>query len=244
MHTYPDRITTMAAERRDAALQGTASRLRRTLPAQIADEIASRIIAEEYPPGMRLNEVELATEFGVSRSPLREALRILEMRRLVSIEPQRGARVAALSTGEVEELFEIRAVLLGLAAGKVALRHDEGTVASLSAIFQRLEDAVDDPEEYARVSAAMTLAFARASGNPSLLEMIEGFAQRFGRYARLGLATQARRNRSVRNWRAVMKAVRNSDPQRAEVLLRTLALENRDAAMERVAQRELARPGR
>jgi DNA-binding GntR family transcriptional regulator len=92
------------------------------MPLQIADALAHDIIEERYAPGARLNENQNAAQWGVSRSPLREALRILEKRGLVVITPQRGARVTALSIEEVEQLFEIRAVLVGLAAkGNAAL---------------------------------------------------------------------------------------------------------------------------
>ena len=75
-----------------------------TLPLQIAERIGTSIVEERFAPGERLKEVELALAFGVSRATVREALRLLEKRGLVSILPQRGARVTELSKKELEEL--------------------------------------------------------------------------------------------------------------------------------------------
>ena len=205
--------------------------LQRTLAMQIADSIASAIIEERYAPGERLNEKDLAERLGVSRSPLREALRMLESRRLVTITPQRGARVTLLSTQEVVHLFEIRSVLVGLAAREVATRIDAALSERLASWLAALEQSVDDAHAYARASAATALEIARASGNPRLAEMIESFALQIGRYARLGLATQARRDRSIRNWRALFAAIRAGAAEQAEMLQRRLATENRDAVL-------------
>src|SRR3954470_11612804 len=78
-----------------------------TLPLQVAERIGQSIVDEQFAPGERLKEVELALSFGVSRATIREALRLLEKRGLVSILPQRGARVNDLSPKELEDLFEI-----------------------------------------------------------------------------------------------------------------------------------------
>ena len=89
------------------------------MPSQIADWIAAEIVAERFAPGQRLNEKALSERLGISRAPLREALRMLETRGMVTITPQRGARVTLLSSEEMVHLFEIRAVLVGLAAREV-----------------------------------------------------------------------------------------------------------------------------
>lgn len=205
--------------------------LHRTLSAQIADVLARAIIDGRHPPGARLNEVSLASELGVSRSPLREALRMLETRGLVRITPQRGARVTMLTHEEVLHLFEIRAVLVGLAARQVSLRMDPGLRQVLSTGIERLEEALDNPLAYAKASAEVTLLLAHASGNLRLEEMIRSFADQIGRYARLGLASAERRKRSLRNWRLAFAAMRAGDPDRSEVFQRRLAEENRDAVL-------------
>lgn len=217
--------------------------LHRTLPLQLADSIAAAIIEERLAPGERLSEKDLAEQFGVSRSPLREALRMLETRGMVTITPQRGARVTLLSSDEVLQLFEIRGVLVGLAAREVAQRADAAIAARLAACLRELERTLADPQGYAAASAAAALEIAQASGNPRLADMIRSFAHQIGRYARLGLVTQARRNRSLRNWRALFVALRAGDATTAESVQRRLADENRDAVLIALSEREAQAQG-
>lgn len=230
------------ADPRSPAAVALASGLHRTLPSQIADWIAGEIVAERFAPGQRLNETELSESLGVSRAPLREALRMLETRGMVTITPQRGARVTLLSREETIQLFEIRAVLVGLAAREVARRWDDRLEQSLAPCLDALERSLDDAAGYAQASAGAALAIARASGNPRLAEMIQSFALQIGRYTRLGLSTRARRNRSVGNWRALFEAFRARDEGVAESLQRLLATENRDAALKIVAARDRLAP--
>lgn len=93
---------TLRPEVRDAG--GGASR---TLPATVAGQLRERIIQGEFPPGSRLNERALCDLLGVSRTPLREAFRLLAAEGLVQIEPNRGAQVVALSEANIREAFEV-----------------------------------------------------------------------------------------------------------------------------------------
>ena len=85
-----------------------------SLPEQIAAQLASRITAGAYAPGQRILEQALAAEFGVSRGPVRDALRLLEKDGLVTILARRGAQVTKLTIQEVREIFDIRVALNGL----------------------------------------------------------------------------------------------------------------------------------
>jgi DNA-binding GntR family transcriptional regulator len=227
----------MSSRLSDPPAASSAARLHRTIPLQIADALAADIIQERHGPGDRLNEVQIASEWGVSRAPVREALRILETRGLVAIAPQRGARVTELSLEEVEHLFEIRAVLVGLAAKRAAASMNADAARRLDALLVKLEHAVGSAERYEQASAASAIEIARMGGNPPLAEMIISFAHRIGRYARIGLASRARRSRSVANWRALVEAMQAGDAERAEAINRRLALENRDEAMRVLRQR-------
>ena len=210
------------------------------MPLQIADALAVDIIQERYAPGDRLNEVHIAAQWGVSRAPVREALRILETRGLVAIAPQRGARVTELSLEEVEQLFEIRAVLVGLAARRAAASMNAEMARRLDALLVKLEQAAASAERFQQASAATALEIAGMGGSPPLADMIVSFAHRIGRYARIGLASRARRTRSITNWRALIAAMQAGDAELAEVINRRLALENRDEAMRVLRQRRTA----
>lgn len=208
-----------------------------TLPLQIADRIGARIVEEALAPGVRLKEVELAAGFGVSRASVREALRILETRGLVTILPQRGALVTRLSAKELEDLFEIRSVMLGLASRRVATLGEPAASRALAACLTALVAARRSAPAYARASAGMVAEIARRSGNLQLEEYIASYAQRFGRYARLGLATQPRRERSLANWRRLLRAIAAGDGNLAETIHRRLAMENLEAGLAEIARR-------
>ena len=214
-----------------------------TLPLQIADRITTSIVEECLKPGERLKEVEIASAFNVSRATIREALRLLESRGLVSIIPQRGAFVTTLSREELEELFDIRIVLLGLASRTLALRYTSAIGTELGIDFCALESAVDDARRYASASAALTLLIARLSGNSRLREHIESFAQPLRRYALLGFVTQTRREQSLRKWKRLLRAIAAKDGELAESLHRSLSSDNRDAALAELDRRERQRAG-
>ena len=95
-------------------------RIYATLPAQIAVRIGQAIVDGDFEPGEKLREVDLAGRFGVSRASVREALRVVEREGLVTILPQRGAQVTLLSAQEVQDVFDIRANLMGLVCNRLA----------------------------------------------------------------------------------------------------------------------------
>jgi DNA-binding GntR family transcriptional regulator len=209
-----------------------------TLSIQIADQLGAAILEEKLAPGERIREVSLAEAFNVSRATVRDALRILETRGLVSILPQRGAKVTLLSASELHNLFEIRAMLLALASRRAAAHFRPEHEAVLRATLKTLKDASGDANAYARASATMIGVITQISDNAQLTELIMGFAQRIGRYARLGLLTVERRQRSLANWEALVEAIVAGNHDLAEETHRRLALENRDAAMVIVEARE------
>lgn len=227
----------------DAITIGSA--LTRTLPLQLADRLAAAIIEEQLAPGERLKEVDLGRSFGVSRATVREALRLLEQRCLVTIVPQRGAQVTKLERRELEDLFEIRAVLLGLASKRVARIYSPAAGAVLNAGLAKLKATVADGTTYARASADLVAEIARLSGNLQLAAYVADFALRIGRYARLGLATPERRARSLATWGRLVRAIAAGDEDKAEALHRQLSTENLVAALDELKRRErLAQAGR
>src|SRR5947207_4382497 len=95
---------------------------RRALVDKLAAQLQARVLSGELPSGTRLRQEALADEFGVSRTPVREALRKLQASGLVELRPHRGALVRGLSPREIRDAYEVRAELEGLAAEVAALR--------------------------------------------------------------------------------------------------------------------------
>jgi DNA-binding GntR family transcriptional regulator len=213
------------------ALAHPAAALIPTLPLQIAEQLSAAIIDESYQPGGRLKENELAVHFSVSRSTIREALRILELRGLVRILPQRGAVVTNLTRRELEDLFEIRAFLVGLIARRVASEFREEDKVRIDSLFSRLQAARDASQEYAKASAAAAIELANLSRSEHLVGLLTSFAHQIGRYTRLGLLSETRRKQSLQLWQKLFVAIKAGAETEAEQLNTQLALENRDAAL-------------
>ena len=219
----------------------SAQNLTHTLPLQVANQIGLRIIEEAFAPGERLKETELAASFAVSRATIREALRILESRGLVTIQPQRGAQVTQLSTKELDDFFEIRAVLLGLGSRRAATSRTAGEAAELQERLRALEAHRDDLDAYVRLSGEMVSFLMHISRSLALTAYIDDFSQRIGRYVRLGLTTPRRRQQSLVVWRKLIKAIVAQDGDLAEAIHRNLALENRQAALAEFSRRAAAK---
>jgi DNA-binding GntR family transcriptional regulator len=132
----------------------------------------------ELAPGERLTETALAQQLGVSRTPVREALGRLHADGLV-VPSARGVVVAALGSEEIEDIYELRASLEGLAAARAARRQAEGHIApaeisGIEAAAEAVEDAVarGDAKGAARANLLFHRAFGRAAGNPFLLDAL------------------------------------------------------------------------
>lgn len=142
------------------------------LPLQSAvyEEIRRRILRGELLPGTRLVEDRMAAELGVSRNPVREAIRVLAAEGFVELTPRRGAAVAHLGAEEAEELFDVRMALESLAARLAARRTDDGTRERIESILRSAEAASDagDQESLVSLNAEFHEAVIELSGNTYL----------------------------------------------------------------------------
>lgn len=141
---------------------------------QIADYLGALIIRRELKPGERIKEAKLAQELGVSRGPVREALHILESKRLVEILPRRGARVTQMSPAYAEWLYDIIVELYGLAARKAAENRTSKDLVQMRQALKRIKDCAErgDVPGYYDAIFRLALAGERAARNPLLEQML------------------------------------------------------------------------
>ncbi len=208
-----------------------AQSLLKTLPLQIASQLATAIAKGDFGPGHRFRENELAEGFGVSRASIREALRLLEMRGMVNILPQKGARVTQLSSKELHDLFAIRASLLATCSRLAAEQCDDVKAKQLNALLEKLASTVLDTDKYVEQSARLIALIAEMSDNPTLVGYVDDLALRIGRYVRMGLVAEERRRRSLATWTELVDAITRHDAEAASQLHYRLAIQNRDAAL-------------
>jgi DNA-binding GntR family transcriptional regulator len=210
-----------------ATLVGGTNTRTMTLAEQIAERITDSVIAGRYSPGDRLSEQELADLFEVSRGPIREALRILAKEGFVRILPRRGTVVTKLTPREVEDIFQVRACLMGLAGRLTTLRLTpdvrRGMEWSLSQI-DRLA-AEQDVDEFLRLAYRLSMHLADSSRNEELQAMILSMARRTLSLTYRALMKAANRKTWSENWHAIATAVLHGDADAAEAAARKLVSE-------------------
>jgi DNA-binding GntR family transcriptional regulator len=108
-----------------------------SLHGRVVDELRERILSRRLKPGERLVEGRLAEELGVSRNPVREAIRVLASEGLVEVSARRGASVATMTLQEARETIEVRALLEGQNARMAARRHDKEVIKRIEAVLSK-----------------------------------------------------------------------------------------------------------
>jgi DNA-binding GntR family transcriptional regulator len=146
--------------------------MRITLRDQVKDVLVERILDGVYGPGERIVEMRVAEEFGVSQAPVREALRELELLRLVVSEPFRGARVREVSAEELAEIYPVRAALEEVAA-RGATPALAGDVSALAAEIKSMRKAAErgDVHDFIAHDVAFHRVIVDASGNRTLQDL-------------------------------------------------------------------------
>lgn len=226
---------TAGATAAEWAVARSAAPLTQSLPEQIAARLSERIVTGAYAPGQRIMEQAVAAEFSVSRGPVREALRLLERDGLVTILPRRGAQITSLTSAEVKEIFDIRAVLNGLRDRQLAEDPDRlRLLPALEAEVAKLTRFARQPElgaAYVETVFALNRLLTQASRNRRLRTILDSLALQTLRYSKLGLSTPQRRRQSVQHWHKLVKAIRDGDGAAAERIAQQRVLDSRDAAI-------------
>ena len=200
----------------------------RPLGDMVYESLREAIITQMLKPGERLMEIELADEMGVSRTPVREAIRKLESEGYVVMIPRRGAYVAGLSIKDVNEVFEIRGALEGLAAELAAAR---ATAEEIEEMEKNLaQEAVhfesSDLLKTIEVDTRFHELIYKASRNGKLLGMIRDLREQVQRFRTTTLAVPGRLKFALDEHRKIVEAIASRDA----VLARRAAVEHIESA--------------
>ena len=163
-----------------AAAGGKPARTRTSLGKQVTDQLRHAILTRRHQPGERLVEDRLSIDMGVSRVPIREALRALAAEGLVDVQPRRGASVAAVSPAMARDLVEVRATLEGLNARLAARHHLPAIVAELRLVLNDGNRAAGSGEvdDLVRLNGAFHDKLAEAGGNTILWDIMRTLRER------------------------------------------------------------------
>lgn len=193
-----------------------------SLPEQIADRLIDDIIKGALAPGQRLQEIAIAQRFGVSRGPVREALRIAEREGLVEIRPRYGAFVVKLSAKNVAEIFEVRALLMALAARRIANTCTEEMLAFLRDGSADLKESIDDAEQFFTAIYRYSMYVNAKWDNDLGRDILNSLARRTLHYTRIALLTPEHRRLWLKYWTAMVRAIARREPADAEAAMRGL----------------------
>jgi DNA-binding GntR family transcriptional regulator len=218
----------------------------RTIPEQIADHVAIAIIKGEFRDGEHLPEQKIAALFDVSHGPVREAIRTLSKRGLVEFRPRRGAFVIGVTIDAIADIFNIRAVLLGLAAHSFAkLPVKQRPMAELNERMAQIRTLVSsrgvDPETFAQALGRLGRAIFDGCGNAHLTRILreEAAGSVWGylwREHTLDFLIQKRRTTAAADWAEIVAAIAAGDGKRASQFTRKALFDSRDAAIDTLQQ--------
>jgi DNA-binding GntR family transcriptional regulator len=233
--SYPDgdRAGATAAvtepERSAASLLGrllNTGERRDSLVGMIAGEVGTDIVEGRLPPGSDLNSVELARRFGTSRTPVREALMLLENEGLVVIPPRRRPRVAEVDSGPVREIYEVRALLLGQVAELVCENATDDGLQELRDLYARMQEAADagDVDRYFWANVAFSDRSMEIAGNATLRRILESLGLRVLQLRHLSMSLPSRLSQSADDQGRLLRAYEERDARLATALSSGLVL--------------------
>jgi DNA-binding GntR family transcriptional regulator len=207
---------------------------RSSLAQQVTDLLRQRIYDRVLEPGARLEEAALARDLEVSRTPVREALRLLAAQGLVEMEPRRGCTVAALTVKDQREIFPIMARLEGWVAHQVATTASNEDMARVEVLHAELERhaAAGDTDRYWEANYVFHVALQELAGNRWLQSILEELRRKLNLARHRSLKLPGRLDGSLAEHRALLKALRRRDGDRAEALMRAHLMSQLEALLE------------
>lgn len=189
-----------------------------TLPEQIATRLRRDILRGVLPPGTAVKERDHAAELGVSRTPLREAIRILAKEGLVQLRPARSPIVAKPSFEEVADNIEVMSALEVLSARLTCERASDAEIESIAEVADRMAELYDslDMLDIFEIDMSFHRAIARATGNPVLAEVHQSLLARLWRARYLSASRKRSRERVLRQHAEIVAALRARDAETAQ----------------------------
>lgn len=197
------------------------SERREPLVVQVATWIGMGVIEGRLAPGQDLNSVELSRRFQTSRTPIREALMLLEQEGLVEIRARRRPRVAAFTPRQIREIYEVRQHLLALAGRLVAASIDPAGLEDLRFRVRQMRVFADagDVDSYFWAHVALQERMAEIAGNATLKSILDTLALRTLVLRHASLAQEGRLQASIADQELIFGSIADHDPELTAMLL-------------------------
>ncbi|OZI76476.1 MULTISPECIES: GntR family transcriptional regulator [Bordetella] len=209
----------------------TAPIVRQALYLEVADRLRGMIRARTLASGEWIDETRLTGLLGISRTPLREALKVLATEGLVRLEPRRGCFVNELSLQDLEDIFPLMAMLEGRCAHEAALKASDADLAALEPLHQALREhaAAGRVDAYYDTNFLIHEAVQGLANNRWLSDMVGNLRKVLSLFRHKSLSVPGRINESCAEHLAIFAALKARDPEAAEALARKHLLRQLDA---------------
>jgi DNA-binding GntR family transcriptional regulator len=186
----------------------------------VFESLREAIINRQLEPGERMMEIQLAEEMGVSRTPVREAIRKLELEGLVVMVPRKGAYVAGLSLKDVAEVFEMRRALEGLASELAADRITDDELDNLERYLVKIADDIErgDLNQVVETDTDFHTLLYQASRNQRLTQSISNLREHIQRFRTTSLSNPGRMKEALEEHRKIVEAISSRDGEAARRL--------------------------
>ncbi len=201
----------------------------KSLTEHIVKDLEDKIIEGILKPGERIIEEDLCKAYGISRSPVREALRVLESQGLIKRQPRKGVMVTKLSPKEAGDIYRIRANLESLATYLAVKNNDPKVLRKLKKIHARmmgLFPAGEISTAYFNLNLKFHKTLVDASENQRLIQMVESFTKQVRRYRMEVLSMPGRVSASLKNHDDIVRSFEAGDAEKAEALRKSTILKN------------------
>jgi DNA-binding GntR family transcriptional regulator len=203
----------------------------------VFESLREAIINQQLEPGERMMEIQMAEEMGVSRTPVREAIRKLELEGLVVMVPRKGAYVAGLSLKDVADVFEIRRALEGLAAELAVDRITDDELEKLERYLVKIGEEIErgDLNKVVETDTDFHTLLYQASRNQRLSQIINNLREQIQRFRATSLSQPGRMKEAVEEHRKIVEAISSRDGETARRLAQE-HIENAENSMMNVIQ--------
>ena len=214
-----------------SSLASASPRLRESaLYEQVAERLRGRILAHTLAPGSWIDEQALATEYGISRTPLREALKVLAAEGLVTMKLRRGAYVTEVSERDLAEVFHLLALLESDAATTVATSATDAELAELQALHEHLESTVNDRDAFFRANEQFHIRLLQIADNRWRLQLVNDLRKVMKLNRHHSLFKQGRLKASLAEHRQIMAALMARNAAKVQKLMQQHIDHGREAA--------------
>jgi DNA-binding GntR family transcriptional regulator len=183
----------------------------RALYEEVAELLRQRIFNRELAPGNWIDELKLAEEYGISRTPLREALKVLATEGLVTMKVRRGAYVTEVSERDLADVYHLLSLLESDAAGVVATQATEAQLKELQALHRELEKAVANRERFFEINEAFHMRLLEIANNRWRDQMVADLRKVMKLNRHNSLLKSGRLEESLAEHRAIMEALAARD---------------------------------